>query len=177
MLTSMAHPLIIYYHHLLHASESTELVIQVTLGRANAETKNSQHVGRIGRLLRLVSIQRKVTNHKSTNHGCLRRATGRWRSAVAGRAHRAPRTRSTPRRRQVTVPGLGSRCSDGRRRLGVRLVVRISGGGGVGVLYMGSIHELLSLGGGSEDEDVVFDSDVATQARRVNRAGGTHHGG
>ena len=53
-----AYPLIINNNDLLDMPEAAELVIQITFGGTNAQSEHPQHVGGIGRLLRMVSTIR-----------------------------------------------------------------------------------------------------------------------
>ena len=167
-----AHPLVVHNDDLFNAPEPTELVVEVPLGRPDAQTKYSQHVGRIGRLLRLVSPNTVIQN-KTTNNGRMRGAA-RWRRpTVAGRPHRTSRARSAPRRRQVTVPRVrGRSCRRGRGVVAVGLVVGVGGGSGVGVLHRKGSERLIGCDRGVKGEGLrVWGGRVQQQRGRGGRRG------
>ena len=63
------YPLVVDDDNFLHMAKATELLVEVTLHGANAQTEYTKYAGRIRRLLRKVSIQHRVVSKEKLTTG------------------------------------------------------------------------------------------------------------
>lgn len=67
----ISYSLVINNDCFFHPSETTKFLFEVPLSGADAETKNAEHIRRIGRLLSQISIQTCAHGSKSRTTGAL----------------------------------------------------------------------------------------------------------